>query len=673
MQGTWTGLAILLISCINPHIGLSGLLAIFSAYGFARFLGYQAGFLQSGYYTYNALLVGFSIGALFELSLLSIPFIIISSVLTFILTLAMANIFYRLFNLQILSIPFVIVSSLIYLAASRYSNLYVNDLYNAQPLFELTIVWLPVWLLGFFKSLGAILFMPDWLTGCLIGLIILSVSRVLFFLALFGFIIGTAIQGVFTGSYLNAVNDIAAFNYILIAMALGAVFNIPSPKSYVLAFIGVALATVMISSTDVFWSQYGIPAFTLPFTVITLGMTYVLGLLQASLRPLIFKGTPEETAEYYHTAKLRYPSATTMHLPFQGQWSVWQGFNGQWTHKGLWQYAYDFIKVDQAKKSYQGDGVHLSDYYCFQQQACSPVQGYVVYVADQFQDNPIGVVDTINNWGNTVVIQDARGCYVAICHLSQHQVFVKPGDWVAVQQVIGLCGNSGYSPQPHIHMQYQSTSYLNSPTLPFCFTGVLQGNQFVPHCIPKENSLLTPAYCHAYYLQIGNFLLDEILTFQVSYQDKALEKISFTVEMAIDGTFYLSRYDSRLYFGKTDSTFYFYHLEGNDPYLKLLYQALPSFPFSYVPESQWLDFIPINFVGNYWQRLKVQLKQVLTGHASINNAKYAFESDTVIRGEIQPVVGSDVIKTQVTLNPYVKFSEIRVGDYRLTSIADSGL
>ena len=36
--------------------------------------------------------------------------------------------------------------------------------------------------------------------------------------------------------HVDAVNDIASFNYILIAMAVGGIFNIPSPKSYLLAF-----------------------------------------------------------------------------------------------------------------------------------------------------------------------------------------------------------------------------------------------------------------------------------------------------------------------------------------------------------------------------------------------------------------------------------------------------
>ncbi|WP_169719595.1 urea transporter [Psychromonas aquimarina] len=667
LQNFFSGLIILLITCINPHLGLSGLLAICSAYSFARFIGYHAEFLTTGYYTYNPLLVGLSIGYLFELSWLSVPFIAIAAVLTFILTLSLANIFYRLFGLQILSIPFVIVSSLIYLAASRFSNLYVNDIYTPVYLLTFPSDLLPLWLSGFLQALGAIIFLPSPAAGLLILLMIGFASRILLLLAVFGFLFGTALQGAFTGSYDMAVMDIAAFNYILIAMALGCVLNIPSPRSYVLAFIGVALATILLSSTDVFWSQYGIPVFTLPFIVITLGMTYVLGLLNYPLRPFIYKPTPEQTAEYFHTAQLRYPSAVTMHLPFSDEWMVSQGFDGQWTHKGLWRYAYDFVKTDNTGSTFHNDGKLLHDYFCFQKEVCSPVQGYVVNATDHFADNSIGIVDTINNWGNYIVIQDIRGFYVALCHLSQYKVFVKQGDWVEPYQVVGLCGNSGYSPQPHIHMQYQSSSYIASATIPFCFNGVIEQDTYRHHCVPPENTHLKPAYNHSYYMQVSNFILDDILHFNVKETGTDLGRIEFVTKMAIDGTFYLERHGSRLYLGRSDSCFYFYHLEGNDKYLKVLYQALPSLPFNYLEQAHWFDFIPVHFIGNKLQQVFSQWRQIMSNKSVTNNARYAFIDDHTIAGEIKPKFSQHTIKTKIVLDPYVKFTLIQAGDIQLIS------
>lgn len=665
LKGSLPGLLILLITFLHPHAGAAGIIAIVSAYVFAHFIGYHAEFLQSGYYTYNPLLVGLSIGALFEISLISIPFIAISAILTFIITISLANIFYRFFQLQILSIPFVMVSSLIYLAASRFSNLYVNDLYMMDQALQVDVHFLPSWIIGFLKSLGSIVFMPNVIAGAFIFIMIIISSRILIMLAFTGFMVGTLIQGVFTGSFESAFYDIAAFNYCLIAMAVGGVFNIPCMRSYILAMCGVALSTVLIKSTDVFWSQYGVPAFTLPFTVITLGMVYVLGLLHYPLRPFLFKNTPEHTAEYFHTARLRYATYTMMHLPFLDEWTVWQGFDGKWTHKGLWKYAIDFVKKDESGKTHHGKGTLLSDYYCFHQTVCSPVRGYVVYTAGHFPDNSIGNVDTINNWGNYVVIQDQRGFYISICHLAQHHVYVKPGDWVEPYQIIGLCGNSGYSPQPHIHMQYQTTAYITSATMPFCFQGVVSKNNFKHYINLEEDDVVRPSFTHPFYIQVTNFLLDEQLIYDVSYKGRFLKQVCFTSQMAFDGTFYLEHNGSRLYLGKTDKTFYFYHIEGDDFYLKLLYQALPSVPLNYLPGVQWEDFVPAHYINSFWHQIMSQVKSLFKQQTIKNNAVYHFKNDATVLGSISSLMG-ETIHTKIMFDPYTKFSLIETGDYQFT-------
>ncbi len=653
---------VLILTLLNPTLALSGIFSVLSAYLFARFLGYQKEFLASGYYTYNALLVGLSIGQLFSFSPLSALYLAISASITFLITVSFADVFNRLFTLPILSIPFVIVSSLIYLSASGFSNLYVNELYAAGHIELLSDVF-PLWINGLLKSLGAIIFMPDPLVGLLLLTMILINSRIIFLLIIAGYYFGTFLQGTFTGSYTAAYSDLNAFNYLLIAVALGAIFNIPNIKSYGIAMIGVAAASVLIESIDVFWSQYNIPVFTLPFTIITLVSIYVLGLLNYPLRPRVFKETPEETTQYFHIQKLRYPETMPFVLPFLDNWTVYQGFDGKWTHQGIWKYAYDFVKTDVLRKTYQGDGKHLTDYYCFQQPVSAPCKGYVAYVADCFPDNPIGTVDNINNWGNYVIIQDIRGYYVGICHLAQHSVTVKPGDWVEPYQVIGACGNSGYSPEPHIHMQYQTTSMMTSVTIPFCFTGVIEHNQYFNHHLPDDDVEVHPNFPHAFYLQTCNFVLDDVFSFQVYKNDKLIENIAFKTSMALDGSFYLGRDDSRLYLGKTDQTFFCYTLVGNDTYLKMLYQALPSMPLNYIKNGHWNDVIPTSFFAPKFNlQTLVNFSHYFMPSPLNCNARYQFESDTEITGTIQ-VDKKYTIHTYIKLDAYVKIHSFKVDDY----------
>ncbi len=658
------GFFILLVTLVYPNHGVSGLFSIIVAYSFARYVGYQKEFLKSGHYTYNALLVGLSVGQLFSFSPLSAIYIAIAAILTFLITVAMADIFSRYLLLPILSIPFVMVTSLIYLSAARFSNLYVNELY-AQGHIQWLADAFPLWLSGLFKSMGAIIFMPSNAAGLFLLLLVLIHSRVLFLLAVAGYYFGVFLQGAFTGSYIAAFNDLNAFNYPLIAMAIGGVFNIPTIKSYSFAMMGVAGATVLIKSIDIFWSQYGIPVFTLPFILITLGFVYVLGLLQYKFRPLVFKDTPEETAEYFYTQQLRYATTTPFRLPFLDQWSVYQGFDGEWTHQGIWKYAYDFVKRDEKGLTFQNEGKYLSDYYCFKQQVSSPCRGYVVYTLDSLPDNPVGVIDTLNNWGNYIVIQDERGYYVGLCHLAQYSLLVKPGDWVDVFQPVALCGNSGYSPQPHLHMQYQTTSMLSSATIPFCFSGVLKEQKFLASDVPENDANVLPAFPQPFYMQLANFILDEKLKFKVYYRGEYKEDITFKVKMAVDSTFFLEHGESRLYFGKTDASFYFYHLEGNSLYLKLLYQALPSMPLSYMEKHSWQDVVPEKYLGGWVKKVVNEMKQLV--HVQMKkNATYRFTSDHCIEGKIQVGVSSREVKTEIKLDPYVKFDEIRVGDYLLT-------
>lgn len=661
MRSALMGWVLLAVTFLNPNLGVAGLFSIVVAFGFAQYLGYRQAFLASGYYTYNALLVGLSIGQLFSFSPETALYIAIAACLTFVLTVALADFFSRQLYLPILSIPFVVVTSLIYLSAARFSNLYVNELYAVDHLSALSLS-LPIWLEGLFKVMGAIIFMPNALVGLVLLLIIGWHSRVLLALAVVGYYFGILLQGTFTGSFVQAFMDLNAFNYPLIAMALGGVFNIPAVKSYLIALIGVACATILIKSIDVFWAQYGIPVFTLPFIMITLGYLYVLALLGYPLRPSIFKETPEATLDYFNVAQFRYPKVTQFFLPFLDQWQVYQGFNGQWTHQGIWRYAVDFVKQGDNGQTYQNAGLHLDDYYCFKQPVSAPCGGYVAYVVDYYPDNAIGVVDTQNNWGNYVIIQDVRGLYVGLCHLAQHSVLVRPGDWVAPFQVIALCGNSGYSPQPHLHMQYQASSFLSGETLPFCFNGVQSKQTYFAHTLPVEQQWLQPVKVQPFYLQVVNFALDECLAFDVFKNDEWLETIELKVGMAWDSTFYIGRNTSRLYFGKSETTFYFYHIEGEDKYLQQLYTALPTLPFSYVRQAHWYDYVPSRFLDKGWRNKLGSLKGLMITN-NPKNGDYAFESDIVVRGQVRSNMGT-VCNTQVTLDAFCKFKTLQVGDYR---------
>lgn len=54
--------------------------------------------------------------------------------------------------------------------------------------------------------------------------------------------------------------------------------------------------------------------------------------------------------------------------------------------------------------------------------------------------------------GNHVLIESGGGV-VALCHLQQGSIEVRPGQRAHVGDVLGRCGNSGNSTEPHVHVQ----------------------------------------------------------------------------------------------------------------------------------------------------------------------------------------------------------------------------
>ncbi|MEM9837486.1 MAG: M23 family metallopeptidase [Bacteroidota bacterium] len=123
-------------------------------------------------------------------------------------------------------------------------------------------------------------------------------------------------------------------------------------------------------------------------------------------------------------------------------------------------YAYDFIAVDEEGKSYRNEGKQLTDYYCYGKPLLSPAAGKIVRVNDGVRDYP-GVGDFSIDWktrdfrGNFVVIQHAEQQYSFLAHLQAHRIPVKVGDQVEAGQVVGYCGNSGHSTEPHLHFHLQ--------------------------------------------------------------------------------------------------------------------------------------------------------------------------------------------------------------------------
>ncbi|NJD20598.1 MAG: peptidase M23 [Gemmatimonadetes bacterium] len=673
LKGWKLGGAILSITLLAPNVALAGMVAVLAAYAFARFIRMGPVVLESGFYTYNPLLVGLSLGYLFRLTPLTLFFVVTAGITALVLTHGLFSAAWYYLRLPVLSLPFVVVSSLAYLAAGSYTNLYVDSLYPKSVAAVETL--LPLWLGGFLRSMGAVFFVPSAVAGALIAAALLVRSRILFLLAVGGYYAGTLTLAAL-GSGGQAFTNLNAFNFILIAMALGGVFMVPSLTSYVLAFIAVVTSTLFLSSAEVFWSRWGVPVLALPFNLVTLGFLYALKLVE---HPMLARGsgTPEEVLDEHLTQDLRFPgSLRSLGLPFAGRWTVWQAFDGPWTHQGPWRHAYDFVVTDARGETHRGDGGRVEDYLAFRKPVLAPIKGRVVHVVDAHPDNPIGSTDRANNWGNLVVLKDERGFFAEISHFAQGSIRVREGEWVERGALLGLCGNSGYSPQPHIHLQVQATEQVGAPTLPFSFVSYQAGGTFHANDAPPPGTLVETLPVETALENRMGFLLDEVYRFRVEGCDRARfpgsreGTMELTVRMAPDGTFFLDSGRGRLYFGTRDGTFFFYRMEGNDPCLRAVFLALPRMPLAYRRGLRWSDHVPAGTVTWGVRRGLVRLARSVAPRLGTVSVDLEFVDERRIVGRVRSGLLMREWETQVVLHPFRGFQSVRVGDLRMERVDD---
>ncbi len=155
---------------------------------------------------------------------------------------------------------------------------------------------------------------------------------------------------------------------------------------------------------------------------------------------------------------------TKLILPFKGEWFVvWGGDTAEQNqHQNApnQRFAFDILKTDANGATHSGDGSKNEDYYAFRQEIIAPADGVVVYAVDGVHDNKPGEMNRMLVPGNMVVIKYADGEYSLFAHFKQNSVRVKIGDKITRGQIIGLCGNSGNSSEPHLHFQVQNTAFF---------------------------------------------------------------------------------------------------------------------------------------------------------------------------------------------------------------------
>ena len=615
------------ISFFDYGAGIGGLIAVAVANLLAFYLGYNTYFLKSGLYGFNSLLVGLGVGLAFQPSVELYVLVAISAITCFFLTIVFQG-FLGKYGLPFLSIPFLFTIWIIGLSGGELTALNISErgIYTYNELFGLgghTMVRLYNWLEAlvdssfiriYFYSLGAIFFQKGLLAGIIISLGLLIYSRITFVLSILGYSVSYLFY-ILVGLEFNSLSyTFIGFNYILTAVALGGYYLIPGRTSYAWIILLLPSVVLITISTQQLFRLYHLSPYSLPFNMVVLMFLYALKLSEklpvGLLETPVQLGNPEKNL-YLQSGNMkrfpaRYPVAAS--LPFMGEWEVSQGHNGEITHKGAWRNAWDFIITDNNGKQFKGSGDFAEDYFCYGKAITAPFEGIVIEVVNSVQDNTIGDVNTKNNWGNTVILNHGNNIYSKLSHLKYHSVEVKEGDRVKQGQLLGRCGNSGRSPFPHLHFQFQHTPYIGSPTLDYPLGHyLLKGEKytFQAFSFPQKGQTVANPVKNEQLAKVLHFIPGQRISGEFQLEllkagiPKQQGKFNWKVNTDVFNSTYLeSEEDGSLaYLYNNGNLHYFTNFTGNkETPLYWFFLALFKVPLGFVPNSKINDQIPINMM-----------------------------------------------------------------------------
>ncbi len=183
----------------------------------------------------------------------------------------------------------------------------------------------------------------------------------------------------------------------------------------------------------------------------------------------------------FASTKLDYIAKTSLELPFEGEWYVfWGGRTIDENYHAVsksQRFAYDLLIMKNGV-SHTGDGSQLSDYYCYGAEVLAPAAGTIVWSCDSLPDQQPGRMDPKNPIGNGVVIDHGHGELSLLAHMQPKSLRVVTGDKVKTSDVLGLCGNSGNTSEPHIHYHLQDGPDLKTAEgLPAPFVNLMVGGK----------------------------------------------------------------------------------------------------------------------------------------------------------------------------------------------------
>jgi urea transporter len=574
---------ILSVSFFSPSIGYAGLLSVVFSVITGYLLGFDSFQLKTGLYSYSALLFGLGFANNFEIGLAFYLLLLIGAILSTLLSVAIAAKLYSK-NIPGLSLAFIFTTWVLILASKQFAGIgltqshiyWVNETYaiggnsllNFIQKFENLEIF-PI-VAGFFKSLSAIIFQANILTGIILFIGLFIESRISFFLIILGYVIAiifSQLMGGFNSGVLSYYN--MGTNFMLVSLALGGFYLIPSWRSVLWLFITVPITYLFVFGLGTFTNSFGLPVFSMPFCITVILFLYCLQLRKnigkLVITPLQFYNPEINLYRFINSnERIHQLSQIQFGLPFMGEWMVSQGYEGSFTHKGDWSKAIDFVVLDHEMKNFKNPGSNLEHFYCYNKPVIAPADGVIEEIIDFIDDNNIGEKNVNQNWGNTIIIKHSSYLYSKLSHLKKQSFKFQKGDFVKKGDIIAQCGNSGRSPEPHLHFQIQSTPYVGSKTITYPiahFYCRADSNIELKHfSVPKEGTFVSNVQVNSQLQQAFKF--ETGLIYEIKSKTNVVEVWEVITDQYNNTYFYCEEKNASAYFINDGTVFYFTNYIG---------------------------------------------------------------------------------------------------------------
>lgn len=618
---------ILMVTFFSPSIGLCGFLAIVLINVSAYIIGFNRDEILKGLFGFNALFLGLALGYEFSFNASFIALFITAVLILLLITVWLKGLF-AIYNLPFLSFPFIITYWIVSLAASNLTNIHLDEqsIYtfneitrNQSSSFYQFIhsadnINVSTFVMIYFKTLAGTFFQSSVLGGILLAFGLLYFSRIAFSLSVIGFSLAFFFYSIF-GADVNDLNyNLMGSNFIFLAIAIGCFFLIPNTYSYITVIILTPVLVLILLSLGKMLAVFQLKAYTFSFSVICTAFLFTLNQrwLQKYLQVVTIQYfSAEKTIYKYLNSIQRFKNEHLLKiiLPFSGEWSVSQGYDGKITHLGDWSKALDFVIVDSKLKTYREasnyrEGFSRENFYCYNKEIFAPYDGYVYDIKNIVEDNDVGEINTEQNWGNTIIINHLNGLFSQISHIKKDSFNVFIGQYIYKGTFIATCGNSGRSPEPHVHFQLQTLPAVGAKTIVYPISYFIERNGTEKSLkiseVPVENSFISNVQVNELLTAGFSFFPGNKITFQ-----KENSAFSITWEVFTDAWnrtyIYCEASKSYAYFINDGVMLYFTDFEGDKKSLLFnFYLALYRQLLGYYSSVKIKDTVPLIHFNSKW-------------------------------------------------------------------------